>query len=218
MEPRRRPIVDPDCPRDAMSTLRGAGPLPAITGYDFARACREVIAYAHRRRGVWVYQAFDWVNRTYFADELPVPLIQIAITPWGGCLGYTALRRDPEQGRADHEQAPVVTLHPSLWEAAPASSPGLERQVWKIPARYLGPRFALDVLVHELMHVSVEYRLGGRGGGTSSHNNPAWIAEVNRLAPLLGLPGVQAAMSKVRREGKRVRRWSDGNVPFGAWA
>jgi hypothetical protein len=192
-----------------MNALRG--PLPAIPGYTFAQACRTVMAAAHRH-GAWVYQAFDWMNHTYFADALPVPLIQIAITPWGGCLGHTA-------SDVDRTRPPVITLHPSLWGAAPSHHRSTRQgHVWGIPERYLGPRLALDVLVHELVHVSVEYRLGGRGGGRSSHNNPAWVAEVNRLAPLLGLPGVRAAMSTLRREGKQVRRWTTSNIPFGAVA
>ena len=62
------------------------------------------------------------------------------------------------------------------------------------------------------------YRLGGPSGGDSSHNNPEWIAEVNRIAPLIGLDGVNAAMSKPKREGKKIKRCSDGNIPYRAAA
>jgi hypothetical protein len=89
----------------------------------------------------------------------------------------------------------------------------------------LGVRYAFDVLFHELIHVSQCYRLGG-GVGPTSHNNTAWIAEVNRLAPALGLGVIRAGLSKTRREpdgsertpktGKlvtKVVRASDGDVP-----
>jgi hypothetical protein len=45
------------------------------------------------------------------------------------------------------------------------------------------------------------------------------MAEVNRIAALLGLDGVHAAMSKVKRvkrEGNRVRRVCEGNIPLAA--
>jgi hypothetical protein len=54
--------------------------------------------------------------------------------------------------------------------------------------------------------------------GDSSHNNPEWIAEVNRIAPLIGLPDVQAARSAVKREGKKTHRVCDGNIPLRAAA
>jgi hypothetical protein len=76
-----------------------------------------------------------------------------------------------------------------------------------------GDRYALDVLIHECIHVSVRYRLSGPSAGDSSHNNPEWIAEVNRIAPLIGLSGVDAAMSKPVREGTKIRCASKGNIP-----
>lgn len=68
---------------------------------------------------------------------------------------------------------------------------------------------------HECIHLSVHYRLGGwKGTGESSHHNPHWVAEVNRIAPLIGLPGLHAGMNKVKRVGGRVKRATDGNIPF----
>jgi hypothetical protein len=59
----------------------------------------------------------------------------------------------------------------------------------------------------------VDYRLGGwRGKGESSHNNRLWVGEVNRIAPLLGLHGVTAAINKPVRCGKRIVRKSQGNI------
>jgi hypothetical protein len=101
-------------------------------------------------------------------------------------------------------------LHPSIWGGTEKEDP------WSIPPDILGARYALDVLIHECMHVSVNYRLGGPSDGDSSHNNSEWIAEVNRIAPLIGLTDVQAARSVVKREGKKTRRVCDGNIPLRA--
>jgi hypothetical protein len=66
------------------------------------------------------------------------------------------------------------------------------------------------------MHVAVQYLRGGWQGGDSSHNNPAWIAEVNRIAPLLGLADVEAGMKRPKRTGKTIKRTETGNIPFSA--
>jgi len=93
----------------------------------------------------------------------------------------------------------------------------------------LGACFAFDVLVHECIHVSVNYLHGGSSGPTS-HNCNEWISEVNRLAPLLGLHGVEAGRSTTTRKviageftktGKPATkpvRASKGNIPHGAVA
>jgi hypothetical protein len=173
-----------------------------------ADACKQIARVYWARRGVWGYEAFEFINATYFAGSLPWPLIQWALTAHGGCLGKTCARPD----------APVITLHPSLLGGTEKDDP------WRIQPAWLGPCYAFDVLLHETMHVSVDCVIG-RGGGDSSHNNPGWIAEVNRIAPLLGLDGVVAALCKPRRvpiEGRttktgkpatKVVRASDGNVP-----
>jgi hypothetical protein len=118
------------------------------------------------------------------------------------------------------ERPPIILLHPSLWGGTESDDP------WGYPPDLLGPRFALDSEIHEAIHVSVNYRLGGPGfaaprdgerktfRGDSSHNNPEWIAEVNRIAPLLGFDGVSAAMSVPKRKGKKTVRVCDGNIPF----
>ena len=49
----------------------------------------------------------------------------------------------------------------------------------------------------------------------SSHDTPEWIGEVLRIAPLIGLPGVQAAMNKPKRKGKEISRVCEGgNIPY----
>jgi hypothetical protein len=84
--------------------------------------------------------------------------------------------------------------------------------------------------LHEALHLSVIYRLGGWDGQRqSSHNNPAWVSEVNRLIGLLAIPGsdgCRAGVNTVKRvaaagpataRGKRptrVKRVTEGTLPF----
>jgi hypothetical protein len=105
-----------------------------------------------------------------------------------------------------------------------------KKHPWRVPRAWLGWRFAADVLLHEALHLSVVHRRGGWDGKEqTSHNNPAWVAEVNRLLGLLAIPGTasyRAGVSQVRRvptagpatvRGKRptrVRRVNEGNLPF----
>jgi hypothetical protein len=180
-----------------------------------AEACKRIAGFYWARKGLWAYEAFEFINATYFDGKLPWPFIQWGLTPHGHCLGFTQSSDDP----------PVITLHPSVLGGTEKEDP------WSVPPPWLGACYAFDVLLHETMHVSVAYLLGGwRDKGHTSHNNTAWIAEVNRLAPLLGLHGVQAAMKKPKRlpipglttkTGKpatKVVRVTDGNVPHGAVA
>jgi hypothetical protein len=177
-----------------------------VTGdMDIREACLQVTRHYYDQRGQLAYQLFELINASYFDNELPWPLIIWALTAHGKCLGYTMVRSD----------APIVTLHPSIMGGTEKDDP------WGIPPAWLNIRYAFDVLVHELMHVSVACRLGGwRGHGDSSHNNTVWVEEVNRLAPLLGFSGIKAGVSYTKRqkiEGStksRVVRTTDGSVPF----
>jgi hypothetical protein len=151
-----------------------------VTG--FSDAARAVGAACYGRRGLFAYQAFDWVNATLFAGRLPTPLILWELTAHGGCLGLT---------HASTAAPPIIRLHPSMLGGTEKDNP------WKVPPAWLGPAYALDVLIHECIHVSVAYLLGGATGPTS-HNNPQWVAEVNRIGPLLGL-AVRAGRSVTKR-------------------
>lgn len=175
------------------------------------QACRLVAERFFGPDCLWLHEAYDAANREFFAGELPQPFIYLSLTAHGRCLAWTASQR---------EKLPVIALHPSVFGGSEKPDP------WGVPPEWLGRRFAHDVLLHEMIHVSVNYRLGGRTG-TTSHNDPAWIAEVNRLAPLIGFEGVQAGKSVTKRvpvdgaepsgRGKRssrVIRTTVGNVPF----
>jgi hypothetical protein len=182
---------------------------------EVGEAIRRVMGRYYGEEGLWIHEAFDHLNAELFAGELPQPLIVWALTPHGCGLGRVRTGDRP----------PVITLHPSLFGGTERVDP------WDIPPCWLGPRFAFDVLLHAAIHISVDYRLGGwRGVGETIHNNPRWVDEVNRIAPLLGFASVVAGEKKVRRipvegpltvRGKqptRTARVDGGNVPFGAVA
>jgi hypothetical protein len=155
-------------------------------------------------QGRFVHEAFDWINHTLHDGNLPRPLIVWNITPYGRCLGFTV---------CDTSKPPLIQLHPSVLGGSGDNNP------WGVAAHILGRCFAVDVLIHECTHVKVEFLLGGsEGKGTSSHDNPLWVEEVNRQLPLLGVNGVRAERTKSKRMGKKVAKVNEGNVPFAAVA
>jgi hypothetical protein len=184
-----------------------------MTPIEIVKALDLIADYYHPRFGRWAYRAFDAVNTTFFEGRLPRPLIQWGLTPHGHCLGLTAIR-----------DRPIITLHPSIME------PRGDRSPWGVKTHWLGPVFAFDVLLHESIHVAQAALYGPESKGETSHNCPSWIAEVNRLAPLLGLHDVHVDLNRPRRvpipgqitkTGKpqtRVQRVEMGNVPLSAHA
>jgi hypothetical protein len=177
-------------------------PTMCNTTPDIRAMTQAVVDHYQDREGRLGYALFTAVHAHFFADELPWPLIIWGLTAHGHCVAFT---------RSSETTPPMILLHPSLLGGTEKKDP------WGRPPAWLGVLYALDVLIHECMHVAVRYARGPWQGGTSSHNNPLWIAEVNRLAPLLGFPGEVAAMSKPRRikgEGRLVRDCKDATMPF----
>jgi len=185
---------------------------------------REVAASRDGARGVWSYQAFDYLNGTYFDGQLPTPLILWTLTPYAGCIGLTSAATPP-----------FIALHPGLLSIADDQG-GTKDKNWSIPHAWLGVAYAYDVLLHECIHVSVHsHHEDGDACGPgwpqkTSHSNPHWLAEVNRLAAPLGLD-IVAGRNKLQRvpiEGEalgprgkpptRVVRTTTGNVSYGAVA
>lgn len=166
------------------------------TAPDIRAMTQAVVSHYQDRLGRLGYALFEQVHAHYFGPAtLPWPLILWGLTAHGACLGFT---------KSSETTPPVILLHPSLLGGTEKKDP------WGRPPPWLGVLYALDVLIHECMHVAVHYARGPWQGGTSSHNNPLWIAEVNRLAPLLGFPGEVATMSKPRRiKGRLVRGCDD---------
>ena len=177
-------------------------------------ACKLLANHYYGKPGTFAYEAFDHINATFFSGDLPTPNIQWLLTPYGNCLALTGFI-------VSKNVPPVVILHSALLGGGPSKDP------WGIARKYLGTYYAYETLLHECIHVSVRYLLGGNTG-ESSHNSPEWVSEVNRIAPMIGLDGINAAMSKPKRvaaesgftkTGKpatTVKRVSDGNVPFNA--
>jgi hypothetical protein len=136
--------------------------------------------YKHGGLGEFAYCAFDYINATFFAGRLPEPLILWDITDYGACLGWT---------RSASDGPPIIKLHPST--VYPADS---KRLPWGMPRGFIGFRYAYHVLIHESIHAAVNYLHGGyenipgRKKAWTSHNNPLWVSEVNRISILMGLP------------------------------
>jgi hypothetical protein len=198
--------------RPGRARARGAGPRPFAWAGTYnervRQAYRLVARHVYRGLGEFGYAAFDHVNAAYFGGRLPEPLILWDITEYGGCLAFA---------RPSAEGPPVIKLHRSLVEPA-----DVEREdgvgPWGIPLEVLGPCYAYYTVVHECMHVSVEYLLGGfrsrpdRKSYWTSHNNPLWVGECNRIAGLMGVPA-DYRMKTYRRvatgevvNGKPVRK------------
>ena len=179
-------------------------------------ACKLVAETYFGDHGRWLYDAFAAINEQIFDGELPCPLITIEITPHSGCLAWCS---------SSDERPPRMAIHPTLFGVREDG----EKSPWGVPPSWFGKRFVFDALLHECIHASVHYRLGGHDG-PSSHNNEPWIAEVNRIAPLLGFRNVNAArqlpkrvpipgeFTKTGKPATRVQKVSDGNIPFSAAA
>jgi hypothetical protein len=147
--------------------------------------------YRRRRLGAFAYAAFDHINATHFAMKLPETLVLWDITEYGHCLGWT---------RAAADGPPIIKLHPAV--VSPSS---FDERIWNMPRDWFGLAFAYDVLLHECVHVAVNYlhggweMLAGRRSYWTDHNNPIFIAECNRLAPMLGYTGDPFTMKRPTR-------------------
>ena len=175
-------------------------------------ACRLIARTYYGSRGTWLYDAYDLINEAFYDRELPTPLITIEITPHSACLAWCS--------NAD-DRPPRIAIHPTLFGLREKDRP------WDVPNEWLGVRYVFDALLHETIHASVHYRLGGwEDFGPTSHNNDLWVAEVNRIAPQIGFKNVEAGRqickripvgrkrTKRGRRQTRVAKVDLGNVPF----
>lgn len=144
--------------------------------------------------GVWAYDTWAEHNAAMFAGDLAPGGITWGLTPHGHSLGYYEPWRNH------------ITLHSSL--VAPRGD------AWRM-GRLLGPRFASDVLLHEMVHQAIAQR-----GITDkeSHNSEAWASEITRISALLGLD-CKAQVEKPRRIAGKVKRApQEGYLSRGAMA
>jgi len=135
---------------------------------------------------LWGYETWERYNAAYFDGSLQAGQIFWGITAYGRCIGL-------HQGRRN-----VIVLHQSLLDMPDGG-------YWQ-PGDSSGRELAAgDVLLHEMVHQTIHQRLGHSGcghnakrGRCTSHNNEHWVAEVNRIAPLLEL-SENAAVIKQKR-------------------
>jgi len=138
--------------------------------------------------GVALFNYYDAINWHFFDNKLPQAFLLTALTAYGACIGLT---------EPDPHKLPTILIHPTL--------------------KTEEDRFY--TVLHEATHVYVRYVLGVTSyGSKTSHSNPAWIAEVNRLAKLLGYTNIEIGFNKVTREkkedGGKIKRAQTGSVPY----
>ena len=108
-----------------------------------------------------------------------------------------------------------ITLHPALLDPQSDDPWHIEEQ--SINTAQLGASFATDVLLHEMLHVTL-FDTGIEGTKTvPHHNSQPWCDEIMRISPQLGLDPIKAAPVKPRRirigdESKVVRKALDGHL------
>lgn len=140
-------------------------------------------------RADWTERAIAWANKTLFGGELPAVVAHWALTPYGACIGYTRIGRTLS-----------ITLHPAAFGKGTVHAREMSPAWGGTPACKL---YALDLIVHELVHVQLREQ---RAAGRTSHDNEWWPAEIERLSPLIGLRGVVASRTK------RARSKEDGRM------
>ena len=137
----------------------------------------------------WAYEKWEELNRAHFDNRLKVGAIHWGLTPHGHALGFY---------NATSNQ---ITLHLSLM------SP--KGDAWGM-SHLLGEKFALDVLLHEMIHQS--NRQQGYDG-KDAHNCEPWCQEINRIAPALGLKP-NAAPIRQRRIKEPGQTEGNGKVTW----
>src|SRR4051812_3269891 len=91
---------DPPSPRTRERLARRVPAMPVAPNGALRDATRLIARTYYGDRGTRAYDAFEAINRVYFAGALPWPQIIWALTAHGHCLGLTSA-----QG------APIITLH-----------------------------------------------------------------------------------------------------------
>ena len=111
--------------------------------------------------GAYAYDSYDRIRAALY-PELPARLpIVIGLTAYGACLGLT---------RGRWEYGPRITLPPEVFQGT--TTEGARRRVTG------GTRQVDDVLVHEMLHVSLVL-----AGLDSKHDGAPWYDAVRRLSP-----------------------------------
>lgn len=149
---------------------------------------KEVASHFEGDVGTALFDYYDTINEHFFNGRLPHAFLLTALTNYGACIGMT---------KHDTSHKPIILIHPTL------NTP--EKRFYTV--------------LHEAIHVHVRYNLGVVSyDSKTSHSNDAWLAEVNRIAPMLGYRGVTIGYNKVTRakkeEGGGIARICTGSVPY----
>jgi hypothetical protein len=153
---------------------------PRFSGH-LRDSCLTIAQHSYGRKGVWAYETFAFINASYFADRLPWTHILWGLTAHGHCIAWASSARDKSR-------PPIVMLHPSLLGGTEREDP------WRIPPEWLGPSLAFDTLLHEAIHIHIDYNLGGHNGRTS-HDCKRWVRQVNRKRAVRPYPPRAAAQA-----------------------
>lgn len=153
---------------------------------DVTTQLKDFAKYCWGEHGTWAYNEWEKHNEKYFKSQLKIAGIVWGLTPHGHLLGYYS------------HWSNVITLHSSLIE--PKSS-----NPWYLDDNVYGKKYASDILLHEMMHQTIHQNYSPEEqNGKSSHNNPAWVAEVNRISKLLGF-NIKASLIKQKRINGKVK-------------
>lgn len=121
---------------------------------DFRESCLVVADQCYGPKGTWAYECYAFINCHFFGGRLPWAHIIWGLTEYGSCFAWASTARDKAR-------PPIITLHPAILGSVQKKDP------WGIDPTCLGPSWVFDVLLHECMHVHIDYNLGGSDGRTS---------------------------------------------------
>jgi len=164
-------------------------------------ALRDAAEIIHPGIGRKLYTWWDRFNREHFGRQMEPPGIQFGLTPHGSKLGLW-------RGREN-----VIVLHRSLVKPS-GNAWGFAS---KLNRRGGGKAYCRDVLLHEMVHQYIRTIRGvsydeEKDKGTSSHNNPWWVAEITRISPQIGLDVKASVIRQKRVEGSVTWYVPDGHL------
>lgn len=156
----------------------------------------RVLAKAGGRRTQFFYELFDELNRQFFDNALPTPLITTEITPYGKCLGSTAA--------GGEMRIPHIRIHPAMCDWQGKINP----EAWK--GGFQGNIYTL--MIHEMTHTAQRLPHLIELTGETSHNAANWVQECNRMSEAWELPKC-CRRWKMQRDGKKTARQPDMDEP-----
>lgn len=147
---------------------------------------REVASHFNGDVGIALFDYYRAINYHFFDGALPPAFLLTALTAYGKCIGLT---------KPDLHYKPIILIHSMLKTEK---------------ARFY-------IVLHEAIHVHVRYNLGVTSyGSKTSHTHPAWLAEVNRIAPMLGYTDITLGYNKVTRVKDGTPKGTLKRMPSGS--